>query len=138
MRVAAVNDSGTGAYAGPKSTKPKGPPNWRISSIRISNPPAKAGDHFSLGVTASNAGAAEAPATTLRWYRSDVATITPDDDHQILSRSVAKTDAGVTRVMNSGPVGAESGTYYYGACLDPADGEEDHTNNCSEAERVTV
>ena len=45
-------------------------------------------------------------------------------------------DGGDIRTLEVAP--STAGTYYYGACLDPVDGESDTTNNCSSAESVTV
>ena len=78
-----------------------------------------------------NSGDESSAATTLRYYRSTDATITPGDT-QVGTVAVGALSAGAT--INSAGITANApstpGTYYYGACLDAVPGESDTTNNC--------
>ena len=91
---------------------------------------------MSTSATVRNAGAGNAPATTLRYYRSSDATASADDAE---FGSVV-----VPALAASGSWGHDlesdliSGTHYYYACADPAPIEQDKANNCSEPQRIAT
>ena len=93
---------------------------------------------FWLLVTVSNQGAGGAAATTVRYKRSTVGTITTSD-------TTVGTDA-VNTLFPAGGYGATikltapstPGTYYYGGCVDAVPRESDTTNNCSSAASLVV
>ena len=96
------------------------------------------GAQFTLSATVRNAGAAPAPATTLRYYRSTDATITTSDT-EVGTAAVAGLGASAdssAAVPMTAP--STAGMYYYGACVDAVADESDTTNNCSAAGHVRV
>ena len=94
---------------------------------------------FTFRSYVSNSGDAEAPATTLRFYRSVKPSIEPADT---LVGSVAVgplASAGTTsELLLSLTAPTRDGTYYYGACVDPVAGESDTTDNCTLSLTMTV
>ena len=88
---------------------------------------------FTLSVTVRNQGTEPAAATTLRYYRSDDATI-DDTDTQVGTATVSSLSAGRTSAESiSLNAPSDTGTYYYGACVDGVSGESNTDNNCSSA-----
>ena len=115
-----------------------GQPNLELGTPTVDDASPDTSAPFTLSATVSNTGDGEAPATTLRYYRSTDATIMTSDTE------VGRDDVGV--LLASG-TSAESisltapstaGTYYYGGCVDAVAGESNRTNNCSTAVGVTV
>ena len=93
---------------------------------------------FALAASARNRGDGVAAATMLRYYRSSDATIT-SDDAEVAAVSVDGLAAGSSGEYAAGITApSESGTYYYGACVDAVDGESDTGNNCSAGIEVAV
>ena len=116
-----------------------GAPDLVVSTPSVSADSPTAGASFTLSATVRNQGSsASADATTLRYYRSTDATITTSD-----------TAVGTDSISALGAFGAsdqsidltapsQTGTYYYGACVDTVTGESSTTNNCSNALAVNV
>ena len=96
------------------------------------------GASFTLNVVVRNAGDARSPATKLRWYRSENATVSTGDA-EVGTASVGAlaagtdTDSSVTLTARS-----EAGTFWYGACVDRVPAESDTGNNCSDGVAVQV
>ena len=93
---------------------------------------------FTLQVTVRNQGAFPSDATTLSYYRSTDATISPSD-MQVGSDDVSllfASDTSAESISLKAP--EDAGTYYYGACVQSVVGESNTDNNCSDAVRVTV
>ena len=93
---------------------------------------------FTLQVTVRNQGAFPSDATTLSYYRSTDATVSPSDV-QVGSddvRLLFESDASTESISLIAP--EDAGTYYYGACVQSVVGESNTDNNCSDAVRVTV
>ena len=118
--------------------EPQGHPDLAVTAPSVSDATPAAGASFTLSATVSNAGAADAAATTLCYYQSTDATITTSD-----------TEVGMDTIAALGPAGSSSrsldltapaspGTYYYGACVDAVTDESDTKNNCSSAVPVVV
>ena len=113
-------------------------PDLVVDTLTVSESAPDASAPFTLSATVRNRGDADAGATTLRYYRSEDATITTAD-------TLVDTDA-VGGLAASGTGGesarliapSDPGAYYYGACVDAVAGESDATNNCSAAVPVTV
>ena len=89
------------------------------------------GGSFQLSAVVTNYGDGASEATTLRYYRSNDATITSSDTSE-------GTDAvpGLAVSRSSGQsvdltAPSSPGTYYYGACVDAVADESDTTNNCA-------
>ena len=87
-----------------------------------------------------NSGDAEAPATTLRFYRSVKRGIEPTDTlvGSVAVGPLAASGATSSALELSLTVPTAAGTYYYGVCVDAAAGESDTTNNCTLSLTVTV
>ncbi len=95
---------------------------------------------YSFGLVAAvrNRGDGGAEATELRYFRSSDATVTTDDA-EVAAATVDGLAAGSWSehpVRITAP--SESGTYYYGACVDAVAGESDTENNCSAGIEVAV
>ena len=108
------------------------------------NTPALQGDNpavgasFTLKARVLNQGGAGSGATTVRFYRSDDATVTTSDT-EVGAASVSSVAAeGVSSQLATLTAPSDSGDYHYGACVDTVSGESDTTNNCSGALTVTV
>ena len=110
-----------------------------VDSFRMSDASLETDGYISLRAIVNNNGDAEAPATTLRFYRSTDATITTSDT-EVATAPIAATAAlgGNTVAIALFPP-TVAGTYYYGACVDAVTGEDDNTsNNCSGSQSLTV
>ncbi len=110
-----------------------------------------AAGEFRLWASVKNIGTGLSKGSTLRFYRSDDATIDANDT-QVRIQSIIWL--GVGEVFANPPAygdpdGSDGssdivraptspGMYYYGACLDPVPGESDTSNNCSEAVPMNV
>ena len=97
------------------------------------------GQSFTLSATVRNQGSEQAAATTLRYYRSDDATISTRDmrvgTDAVGALAAADSSAESIRL----PAPSSEGTYYYGACVESVSGESRTDNNCSgSGARVTV
>ena len=93
---------------------------------------------FTLSATVRNQGIAQADSLTLRYYLSPNETISTSDE-EIGRASIASlngADSSAELISLTAP--STLGTYYYGACVDAVDGEEETDNNCSEGVRVAV
>ena len=109
-----------------------------VISAGVDDGQVEAGDRITFSARVRNSGIAEAPATTLRYYRSDDDVISTSDT-AVGTDSVGSTSPNQTRdesINQTAP--STPGTYYYGACVDTVTGEEDATNNCSSAVRLVV
>ena len=96
------------------------------------------GGSFQLGASVENQGDEPSAATTLRYYHSTDATITPSDT-EVGTDTVGGLSAGATtRIVTYVTAPASAGTYYYGLCVDAVTGESDTTNNCSGSASVEV
>ena len=96
------------------------------------------GESFTLTATVRNRGGAQAQATTLRYYRSTDATISGADTEVGTDAVDALSASGTSAESITLTAPSTAGIYYYGACVEPVDGESDTTNNCSPSIRVDV
>ncbi len=116
-------------------------PDLVVTQVNVPAADPIAGEDFWISVHVENQGDSRALSPTARFYRSTDATISTGDTEIGMVRlrhmeASQRFDGGDIRTLEVAPLTA--GTYYYGACLDPVDGESDKTNNCSSAESVTV
>ena len=96
------------------------------------------GTTLTLRATVRNRGDDDAPATTLRYYRSTDPTVEAGDT-EVGTRAVAGSAAGTASDhMLDVLAPTAPGTYYYGACADAVHGEWDTANNCSAGMGVEV
>ena len=113
-------------------------PNLWVVNESVSDSSPTAGQSFTLSATVSNAGNGQSAATTLRFYRSDDATISASDT-EVGSHVVGGLAASGTSDHSIDLTAPSSaGTYYYGACVDAVSGESVTGNNCSPGVTVTV
>ena len=109
-----------------------------VSSISVDDAGVGPGTTFTLSGTVTNAGGVGAAGTTLRYYRSADASISTSDT-EVGSDSVgALAAAGTSDQSVSLTAPSDTGTYYYGACVDAVTDEAVANNNCSAAVKVTV
>ena len=103
------------------------------------NPPNPApGQFFTFSVAIHNRGNAPATATALRYFRSTDSTITSDDT-EVGTRPMRVLSApGTSFKLIRLRAPSTRGTYYYGACVEPVDGEVETGNNCSPAAELVV
>ena len=113
-------------------------PDLVVSSASVSDASLMPGGTFTLNATVENQGTGRSASTSLRYYRSSDSTIRTSDA-EVGTADVAPLPASRTSaesIVLTAP--STSGTYYYGACVDPVPGESATGNNCSPATRVTV
>ena len=137
-------------------------PDLVLAVPTVSNSAPAAGATFTLSATVRNDGGEASAVTTLRYYRSTDATITPSDTEvgtdvvavlapsEAGSQSATSSSQSARLAATAAPgtyyyqgeleLAAPStpGTYYYGACVDSVTDESETTNNCSSSVRVTV
>ena len=136
-RCFAPRDNGGAATVSAAAGEPPAGVQLSLSAATSDSRPS-AGAQFTLSATVTNEGEGTSPALTLRFYRSTDATITTADT-EVGTGTVAQLAASASAndsVSLTAP--ASAGTYYYGACVDPATDESDTTNNCSAAVPVNV
>ncbi len=113
-------------------------PDLVVQAPTVSNSSPTAGASFTLRATVRNQGAARSASTTLRYYRSNDATISTSDTEVgtdgVFGLSAARTSAEWISLRAP----SSAGTYYYGACVVSVSGESNTGNNCSAAVTVTV
>ena len=113
-------------------------PDLVVESAAVDDDRPAPGGTITLSMVVRNLGTATAPATTLRYYRSSDNAISISDT-EIHSDAVHALEAsGTSDHSTSVVVPSESGTYYYGACIDAVEHETDTQNNCSAAVTVTA
>ena len=109
-----------------------------VESPSVSKNSLNPDESFTLWATVRNRGDVSAAATTLRYYRSNNATIT-NSDTQVgndVVGSLAASRASNESISLTAP--SSAGTYYYGACVDPVSGESNTNNNCSTGVQIIV
>ena len=137
-------------------------PDLVLAVPTVSNSAPAAGARFTLSATVRNDGGEASAVTTMRFYQSTDATITPSDTQVgtdvvaglapsgTSSQSATSSSQSARLAAAAAPgtyyyqgeleLAAPStpGTYYYGACVDAVTDESETSNNCSAAVRVTV
>ena len=120
-----------------KVTEPPRRPDLAVAATP-SDAELEPGESFALSATVRNRGGAQAQATTLRYYRSADASITAADAEVGTDAVDALSASGTSAESITLTAPSTAGIYYYGACVEPVDGESDTTNNCSPSIRVDV
>ena len=97
------------------------------------------GEEFTFSARVRNIGGASTSGSTLRFYRSTNSYISTTDI-QLTTRVTGFLSSSGTRTISASSLTAPSdtGTYYYGVCVDSVSGESDTGNNCSTGRSVTV
>ena len=120
------------------NARAQGQPDLVVLGPNVSKSSLETGVTFWFIATVVNDGYGRSAATTVRYYRSTDATITPSDTEEGTDPVAPKgrhQGYGAT-IRLTAP--STAGTYYYGACVDAVPGESDTANNCSSAVPVTV
>lgn len=114
-------------------------PDLIVGSVSVNDSTLETGQSFTMYAEVYNFGDDRAESTTLRYYRSPNATISPSD-MQVGVDSVGALEARATSPEESIVLTAPSsaGTYYFGVCVDSVSGESRLNNNCSTGWLVTV
>ena len=113
-------------------------PDLVVESPSVSDSSPEVGASFTLSATVRNRGDGSSAATTLRYYRSNDATITTGDTQMGTDAVGALAPSGTSDESIDLTAPGSAGTYYYGACVESVTGESNTTNNCSSAVTVTV
>ena len=97
------------------------------------------GEEFTFSARVRNIGGASTSGSTLRFYRSTNSYISTTDI-QLTTIVTGFLSSSGTRTISASSLTAPSdtGTYYYGVCVDSVSGESDTSNNCSTGRSVTV
>ena len=113
-------------------------PDLEVGTPTVSDGTPIAGTEFALSATVSNVGDESSVATTLRYYRSTNTTISSFDTELELAtvEALAVSASSAMLVVLTAP--SDSGTYYFGACVDAVSGESNTRDNCSVAVTVEV
>ena len=114
-------------------------PDLTVQSASASPPRPSAGGTFTVSATVRNVGGEDTVATSLRILRSEDQVIS-DSDIEVGATTVVSLAAYAGTARHSVDVTAptDTGTYYYGACVDAVTHESHTTNNCSSPVRVDV
>ena len=113
------------------------PADLVVQSISVSDNSLTPGQAFTLSATVGNEGTGAAAATTLRYYRSTNRTISRQDTQVGTDPVGALAASGTSAESIRVEAPSAEGIYYYGACVESADGES-VGNNCSAGVRVAV
>ena len=130
---------------------PSGPELVVTTSLSESDFGIIAGQSFTLSANILNFGEESSAATTVRFYLSSDATITPLDTEigmgavgELAASGTGQNSAfwyprpSTAHVSINWTVPSSPGTYYFGACVDTVPDETDTTNNCSGSVQVVV
>ena len=119
--------------------QPVGQPDLVVINVKVNDSSPSAGSTIRMDADVYNQGNATAPATTLRYYRSNNPTIsrydTELDYDPVSSLASRKTSSEADGNL---PVPSDPGTYYYGACVDVVSDESHANNNCSSGVKISV
>ena len=113
-------------------------PDLVVETPLVSNNSLVPGASFTLSATVRNRGAADATATTLRFYQSTDTTITTSDTQTGSADVAALNSGGTAEISITLNAPTTLGTHHYGACVDSVDNENNIDNNCSPSVTLTV
>ncbi len=115
-----------------------GDPDLVVESPASSASEVDPGGSFTLSATVRNQGEGRSAATTLRYYRSGNSIISRNDAELGTDAVAALTASGSTDESIDLTAPGDSGTYYYGACVDAVADESNEDNNCSVSAALVV
>ena len=116
-----------------------GGPDLEFTNVTPTSVTVAPGGTTDIVFTISNSGGATAPPTTIRAFASTDATISTSDREIGQLSTERNIPAGANlRTTITLTVSNQSGTFYFGLCLDPVSGESDTGNNCSPGVHITV
>lgn len=115
------------------------PPDLYPSTFGIDPATVATGSSVNLYASVRNMGGTASQATTLRYLRSNDASISPADS-VLCTDAIPALAAGEFSPAQSCTVTAPTtaGTYYHGVCVDVVSGENQTANNCSEPQALSV
>ena len=113
-------------------------PDLVVDMPAVSESSPTTGASFTLSATVRNQGNGSSSSTTLRYYRSTDSAITTSDAGVGTDSVSGLSSTGSSDESISLTAPSDTGTYYYGVCVDSVSGESDTTNNCSSAVAVTI
>ncbi len=111
-------------------------PDLVVTDVSIDPAQPQPGASFTVRAVVRNAGTAPADSTTLRYFRSESATVTRDDTE--VGTEAIDGLAADSESKGSITLTAEESNYWYGACVDVVADERDEKNNCSRGIAVKV
>ena len=112
--------------------EPAGDPDLVVDAPPLGDGNAGGGE-FTLSATVRNRGGRAAAATSLVYYRSRDARISPDDLEMFTAEVPGLAALGTSAYSELVRVPWDPGAHYFGACVKAVPGESDTTNNCSAA-----
>ena len=120
------------------TVQPIGLSDLVVGQISVSKDTLGPGDTFTLTATVQNQGKAASKPTRLGFYSSSDPNISTNDiELRTVRIGILNASEHVTRRKQlTAP--DEPGIYYYGVCVDGAQGESNSDNNCSGALAITV
>ena len=113
-------------------------PDLAVDSARVSVSSGDAKFDFDLSVRVRNAGNASAQATTLTYYQSSDSRISPSDTSVGTDTVDRLAVSGSSNFSVNLSAPSDSGTYYYGGCVNSVVNEQNTNNNCSSGARIRV
>ena len=113
-------------------------PDLVVGLPSVSDSGPAAGATFTLSATVRNDGGGSSEATTLRYYQSRDARITTSDTEVGTAAVAGLSASGSASESVELTAPANTGTYYFGVCVDAVTDESDTTNNCSTSIQVTA
>ncbi len=121
----------------PPPPPPSGSPDLVVASVGANAQSIQLGQSFTLTAAVLNQGSAGSAATTLRYRQSADATIT-DADSLVDTDSIDPLAATASDNESVVITPAATGTFFYGATVDPVAGETNLGNNASDGVQITV
>ena len=136
------SDTSNNCSTGVPVTVAVGSPDLVVSTVSVDDDTLDPGQTTFLHYTVHNQGSgAAAGSPQVTAFRSADATIWWDDTSIATSTHVSIDSLGAGQTVSGStwmPAAPSSGTWYYGACVQSAEGESSTTNNCSTGVPVTV
>ena len=115
-----------------------GVPDLVVRSSAVDDATPDAGGMFTFSATVANNGDGRSAATTLRYYRSNNSIISTRDTEVGTDMVAELVGSGTAEESIDLTAPEDTGTSYYGACVDAVAGESDDNNNCSGAVPLVV
>ena len=117
---------------GVRVTITEGSPDLFAFRASVSDNSLAEGEAFTLSVGVENVGSSDAEASTLSYYRSTDSSISTSDTRVGGTDSVGSLAVGeIENFSESLTTPDSTGTYYFGACVDPVPGESNTQDNCT-------
>ena len=133
------NNCSSGVAVSVRASGNTNPPDLIISSFTTSPTTISANQNITLSAVVENSGGQQSNSTNLRYYRSSNNIISPSDSELTsVTDSVASLNPNNSSNESAQIAGHNSGTAYYGVCVDSVSGESDTSNNCSSGVAVSV